>query len=232
MMQNDGAGFLSGAAGGFFGSLGATAWGGAGGKWQGIAGKYAGSDVGTIAFGALSGGVGAELSGGNFWQGAITGGIVAGLNDVMHKIVSFESAKSEESKSSMFYPDPKSFSFKTKRGWQESVVKGLYFNVALVKIGANGIKINYDFIQTFPQAIQFTVPTNLTVGNTYITNEVASQATAKIVNRVMSKTASLFAGTEATPMQIEQYFRTELKREYQMSIRLLQLPLNMNNNYD
>jgi hypothetical protein len=84
MMQNDGAGFLSGATGGFFGSLGATAWGGAGGKWEGIGGKYAGSSVGTIAFGALSGGVGAELSGGNFWQGAITGGIVAGLNDVMH----------------------------------------------------------------------------------------------------------------------------------------------------
>jgi hypothetical protein len=84
MMQNNGAGFLSGAAGGFFGSLGATAWGGAGGEWKGIAGKYANSDVGTIAFGALSGGVGAELSGGNFWQGAITGGIVAGLNDVMH----------------------------------------------------------------------------------------------------------------------------------------------------
>jgi hypothetical protein len=84
MMQNDGAGFLSGAAGGFFGSLGATAWGGAGGEWKGIGGKYAGSSVGTIAFGALSGGVGAELSGGNFWQGAIAGGIVAGLNHVMH----------------------------------------------------------------------------------------------------------------------------------------------------
>jgi hypothetical protein len=84
MMQNDGAGFLSGAAGGFFGSLGATAWGGAGGEWKGIGGKYAGSSVGTIAFGALSGGVGAELSGGNFWKGAIAGGIVAGLNDVMH----------------------------------------------------------------------------------------------------------------------------------------------------
>jgi hypothetical protein len=86
MMQNDGAGFLSGAAGGFFGSLGATAWGGAGGEWKGIAGKYANSPVGTIAFGALSGGVGAELSGGNFWQGAIAGGIVAGLNDAMHNV--------------------------------------------------------------------------------------------------------------------------------------------------
>nr|WP_309758136.1 RHS repeat-associated core domain-containing protein [Flavobacterium sp.] len=85
MMQNNGAGFLSGASGGFFGSLGATAWGGAGGKWGGIGGKYASTTVGTIAFGSLSGGVGAELSGGNFWQGAVTGGIVAGLNEAMHK---------------------------------------------------------------------------------------------------------------------------------------------------
>lgn len=69
--------FLSAAAGGFFGSLGASAWGAAGGK-------FAKSAVGTITFGALSGGVGAELTGGNFWTGAITGGIVAGLNHAMH----------------------------------------------------------------------------------------------------------------------------------------------------
>jgi len=42
--------------------------------------------VGTVAFGALSGGIGAELSGGNFWQGAVTGGIVAGLNHSLHKM--------------------------------------------------------------------------------------------------------------------------------------------------
>ena len=87
MMQNNGAGFLSGASGGFFGSLGATAWGGAGGKWGGIGGKYASSTVGTIAFGSLSGGVGAELSGGNFWKGAVTGGIVSGLNHAMHQMM-------------------------------------------------------------------------------------------------------------------------------------------------
>ena len=85
MMQNNGAGFLSGASGGFFGSLGATAWGGAGGKWGGIGGKYARSSVGTVAFGSLSGGVGAELSGGNFWKGAVTGGIVSGLNHYGHQ---------------------------------------------------------------------------------------------------------------------------------------------------
>ena len=78
MMQSGGAGFWSGAAGGFFGSLAATGW-------SAGAGKFAGSRVGTIAFGALSGGVGAELAGGNFWQGAVTGGIVAWLNHEMHR---------------------------------------------------------------------------------------------------------------------------------------------------
>lgn len=39
-----------------------------------------------IAFGALSGGIGAELSGGNFWEGAVIGGVVAGLNHAMHKM--------------------------------------------------------------------------------------------------------------------------------------------------
>ena len=75
--------FLSGAAGGFFGSLGAELWGGAM-KNLGYE-KFAQSTLGTVAFGALSGGIGAEFSGGNFWQGAVTGGIVAGLNHQMHK---------------------------------------------------------------------------------------------------------------------------------------------------
>ncbi|OWP83591.1 hypothetical protein BWK59_09670, partial [Flavobacterium davisii] len=47
---------------GAFGSLGASAFGA-------IGGDFAKSTVGTITFGAISGGVGAELSGGNFWQG-------------------------------------------------------------------------------------------------------------------------------------------------------------------
>lgn len=39
-----------------------------------------------IAFGTVSGGVGARLTGGNFWQGAVTGLVVSGLNHYMHKI--------------------------------------------------------------------------------------------------------------------------------------------------
>lgn len=71
--------FLSGAAGGLFGSLGASGFGA-------VAGEWANSFGGNVFFGALSGGIGAELTGGNFWVGAVTGGIVAGFNHVMHKI--------------------------------------------------------------------------------------------------------------------------------------------------
>ena len=34
----------------------------------------------------MSGGIGAELSGGNFWEGAVIGGVVAGLNHGLHKV--------------------------------------------------------------------------------------------------------------------------------------------------
>jgi len=37
-------------------------------------------------FGTVSGGLSAELTGGNFWQGAATGLVVSGLNHVAHKI--------------------------------------------------------------------------------------------------------------------------------------------------
>jgi RHS repeat-associated protein len=101
MMKSGGAGFWSGAAGGFFGSLAATGW-------SAGPSKFSGSRVGTIAFGALSGGVGAELAGGNFWQGAVTGGIVAGLNHEMHRFVQkirIHSNADEWLKSAGYEPD-------------------------------------------------------------------------------------------------------------------------------
>ncbi|AZI20640.1 hypothetical protein EIH08_07880 [Chryseobacterium taklimakanense] len=79
-----GASFKQAFIAGALGSLGASAWGYALNK-VGLS-QFASSTVGTVAFGALSGGIGAELSGGNFWQGALIGGIVAGLNHAMHSI--------------------------------------------------------------------------------------------------------------------------------------------------
>jgi hypothetical protein len=39
-----------------------------------------------IAFGTVSGGAGAALTGCNFWQGALTGLLVSGLNHAMHSM--------------------------------------------------------------------------------------------------------------------------------------------------
>lgn len=41
-----------------------------------------------VTFGALSGEIGAELTEGNFWQGAVIRGIVAGLNHAIHQNIS------------------------------------------------------------------------------------------------------------------------------------------------
>ncbi|SDQ50335.1 hypothetical protein SAMN05421664_1837 [Chryseobacterium soldanellicola] len=74
-----GQGFGSAFASGFLGSIGASAFGA-------VAGKFASSATGTVLSGAVLGGVGSELTGGNFWQGALIGGIVAGFNHAMHRI--------------------------------------------------------------------------------------------------------------------------------------------------
>ncbi|WP_278011728.1 hypothetical protein [Flavobacterium gyeonganense] len=54
---------------------------------QGISGAIGANNVaGMIAFGTVSGGAGAALTGGNFWQGAVTGLVVSGLNHALHQI--------------------------------------------------------------------------------------------------------------------------------------------------
>ncbi|MFN3757173.1 MAG: hypothetical protein ACK4RM_09480 [Flavobacterium sp.] len=52
--------------------------------WNGLGGKFSQSSVGILAFGTIAGGAGASLSKGNFWQGAVTGLVVSGLNHAAH----------------------------------------------------------------------------------------------------------------------------------------------------
>jgi RHS repeat-associated protein len=78
MMQ--GGNFTNGFASGASGSWGASMFGA-------FAGKFASSAAGMIASGAVLGGVASELTGGNFWEGALIGGVVAGLNHYLHQIV-------------------------------------------------------------------------------------------------------------------------------------------------
>ncbi|WP_228461094.1 RHS repeat-associated core domain-containing protein [Chryseobacterium defluvii] len=79
LVSGNGSGFFQGFVSGALGSLASSGWE----KMIGTANAQ--STVGMIAFGALSGGIGAELSGGNFFKGFIQGGIVAGLNHALHK---------------------------------------------------------------------------------------------------------------------------------------------------
>ncbi|MCL1666561.1 hypothetical protein M2T82_00645 [Elizabethkingia ursingii] len=71
--------FLQAFASGGLSSLGAAAFGLMGGS-------FANSAIGTVIFGTIAGGIGSALTGGNFWQGVVIGGIVAGLNHALHKM--------------------------------------------------------------------------------------------------------------------------------------------------
>jgi len=48
--------------------------------------RFASSTFGNYAFSGLAGGIGAELTGGNFWQGAATGLMTTGLNHLQQNI--------------------------------------------------------------------------------------------------------------------------------------------------
>lgn len=75
--------FWSGFAAGAVSSIASSVWVGVGpdnGGWHGLGGCKGSSNVGMIAFGTVSGGVSAKLTGGNFWQGAVAGLFVSALN--------------------------------------------------------------------------------------------------------------------------------------------------------
>ncbi len=83
--------FWSGFAAGALSSIAASAWSadlnGSSKAGLGWAENARESSAGMIAFGTVSGGVGAKLTGGNFWQGAATGLFVSGLNHAAHAMM-------------------------------------------------------------------------------------------------------------------------------------------------
>jgi hypothetical protein len=84
-------GMMSGISGGTYGQgLLAGAAGSMMGGGAGYLTKKSGTFMqafATVSSGAVAGGVGAEISGGNFWDGARNGAISAGLNHAMHNVV-------------------------------------------------------------------------------------------------------------------------------------------------
>lgn len=55
--------------------------------FKGIGGAWANSTTGTMFFGSISGGAAAALTGGNFWQGAVSGMIVSGMNSAGNSLL-------------------------------------------------------------------------------------------------------------------------------------------------
>jgi len=71
--------FMSGFVAGGLGSLGGSAF-------SALRGDFANSMLGQVGFSSLSGGIGAELSGGDFWRGAATGATIGLLNHASAKL--------------------------------------------------------------------------------------------------------------------------------------------------
>ena len=100
MTAINGGNFWNGFAAGALSSIAASAWSGGTTTTEGFdqqnnwaygtktithAGLGSGSGtIGAIAFGTVAGGAGAALTGGNFWQGAVTGLFVSSLNHGLH----------------------------------------------------------------------------------------------------------------------------------------------------
>lgn len=98
-----GGSFLQGFASGALGSL-------AGSGFQAWGGDFAKSAVGTIGYSAVAGGVGAELTGGDFWRGAVIGATVAGLNHVQETAQQRRIARTAEK-----YVGSKDWSYETSK---------------------------------------------------------------------------------------------------------------------
>lgn len=71
--------------------------------WSVGAGEFAESGVGMVAFGTLAGGAGASLTGGNFWQGAVTGLVVSGLNHLAHRVSHNQKTQDPPNKYARFF---------------------------------------------------------------------------------------------------------------------------------
>jgi RHS repeat-associated protein len=129
-----------------------------------------------------------------------------------------KSSKSSKKKVEDDKPKKKSFNFKTRKKWQTAAVRDMYFFVSLITIDARGVKVMHKYTIFINKVTEFSMPAILTIEGREIDNEMAAQVTANAVHNVMEETADLFGRTEASTMQVEQYFREQLRRQYPLHI--------------
>ncbi|MEP6930183.1 MAG: RHS repeat-associated core domain-containing protein, partial [Flavobacterium sp.] len=151
MMSIEGGKFWSSFAAGAISSIASSAfsWDGNGAaKGLGWGSSVRDRTVGMIAFGAVSGGAGAALTGGNFWQGATIGLLVSALNHGAHIInqkIRIHSNANEWLKSGGYEPN-EDISGMDESG-RDSYVKGMRQNVYPADIlynDAGNPNIKYD----------------------------------------------------------------------------------------
>jgi RHS repeat-associated protein len=180
---------MVGFASGTLSSITSSVWSGGGqGQWQGVGGNFADKGVGIIAFGTVSGGAGAALTGGNFWEGAATGLVVSGLNHAAHSMNSQKNGhnltKDEIKKIYENYPHPVGDSkvsldelmsliggpLETEYNTQGSLYKELNNNTCALRLSyamnKSGFSVNGDY-QGAKGMKYFTSATRMT--NNYLT---------------------------------------------------------------
>ncbi len=115
-----GGNFWQGATSGALASVASSLWSGGpmakGGSWGGVGGRFAQSGAGQITFGTISGGAGAALSGGNFWEGAATGFVVSALNHAAHTIEQNKKIRDRIVKIAKKYEDSTDWAYDKKKG--------------------------------------------------------------------------------------------------------------------
>jgi hypothetical protein len=157
-------------------------------------------------------------------QAEISNEIKEGFQDYIDSISNtdenFESKDNKSSKKKVEddKPKKKSFNFKTRKKWQTAAVRDMYFFVSLVTIDARGVKVLHKYTIFINKVTEFSMPAILTIEGREIDNKMAAEVTANAVHNVMQETADLFARTEASTMQVEQYFREQLRRQYPIYI--------------
>jgi RHS repeat-associated protein len=119
--------------------------------WSG-AGSFAGSNVGMITFGTVSGGLGAALTKGNIWQGALTGLVVSGLNHFVHQ------TKIQEFGDVTIEVTDEIVGEQTIRDWPAD--KGGRYKTPLYKVTVKGTDPEGNVISKDFKAIRFGVKTN------------------------------------------------------------------------
>jgi RHS repeat-associated protein len=145
LMHGVAQGFIQGVSGGNLGQsfLTAAISSIAAGGYGMAAGEFAESGAGQILFGTFAGGATASLVGGNFWEGAVTGLTVSGLNHAAHQIVEkhnfFRRLREHyESKTGDDF-------FITQKEFKWLISKGKINHNEFIRVGDNRYEASIDF---------------------------------------------------------------------------------------